>query len=91
MPRRIVSIISPLNHLSFIIYLYIFFLDSDDLIEPTTLEKCLWTLISHPNAGFTKGYTIGFGGSKYVWDKGFELGEKFLKENILIDIIWYYN
>ena len=38
--------------------------------------------ISNPHIGFTKGFTVGFGGHSYTWDKGFELAEKFLQENI---------
>lgn len=66
------------------------------------MEKCLWTLvlkhirflkqiidlfkISNAHIGFTKGYTVGFGGQSYTWDKGFELAEKFLLENITVSI-----
>ncbi len=61
---------------------YVFQLDSDDLIEPTTLEKCAWFLISHPFYGFTKGYTIGFGEKNYAdWKISFEHTEEFFKDN----------
>lgn len=61
---------------------YIFQLDSDDLIEPTTLEKCLWFMISHPSCFFTKGYTVGFGQTEFVeWKKSFEDTEEFLRDN----------
>lgn len=59
----------------------VFLLDSDDLIEPTTLEKCLWRLLTHPREGFTKGYSVGFGGQTYLWARGFELLDAFLERN----------
>ncbi len=61
---------------------YVFQLDSDDLIEPTTLEKCAWFLISHPFYGFTKGYTIGFGEKNYTdWKISFEHTKEFFRNN----------
>jgi glycosyltransferase involved in cell wall biosynthesis len=61
---------------------YVFQLDSDDLIEPTAIEKCLWFLHSYPEYAFVKGYTVGFGGQQYLWTKGFHLGESFLNANL---------
>ena len=60
---------------------FVYQLDSDDLIEPTTLEKCAWFLCSHPGIQFTKGYTIGFGAKNYLWKKGFEDTAEFLENN----------
>eukprot|EP01133_Synstelium_polycarpum_P011492 gene11492-13404_t len=60
---------------------YILFLDPDDMIEPTTLEKLAWKLSSSPNASFAKGLTVGFGSTNYTWTRGFEEGDKFLSEN----------
>ncbi|MBC7772383.1 MAG: glycosyltransferase [Pyrinomonadaceae bacterium] len=61
----------------------VFMLDSDDLIEPTTLEKCLWYLHTHPEASFVKGCTVGFAAQEYLWNKGFHDGSAFLKENLV--------
>lgn len=52
---------------------FIFQLDSDDLIEPTTLEHCLWFLISFPCSDFIKGFTVGFGARTLKCDKGVKL------------------
>jgi glycosyltransferase involved in cell wall biosynthesis len=60
---------------------YVFQLDGDDLIEPTTLEKCALTLECNPELAFTKGWSVGFEGQEYLWDKGFERRLEFLDEN----------
>lgn len=60
----------------------VFQIDADDLIEPTTLEKCAWRMHSRPNEPFTKGKTIGFEGDRYLWDKGFHNGAAFVQENL---------
>lgn len=56
-------------------------LDSDDLLEPTAVEKWYWFLQSYPEYAFVKGYTVGFGEQRYLWRLGFEAGRDFLKEN----------
>ena len=57
-------------------------LDSDDLLEPTAIEVWLWYLISHPEAAFVKGYTVGFGAETYLWDyHGFHRAAAFLERN----------
>jgi glycosyltransferase involved in cell wall biosynthesis/GT2 family glycosyltransferase len=61
---------------------YVFFLDSDDLVEPTTLEKCALYLACNPGSAFVKGLTVGFGAQEYLWDKGFHNGPGFLEENL---------
>ncbi|MGA2017033.1 MAG: glycosyltransferase [Opitutaceae bacterium] len=60
---------------------YVCWLDADDLIEPTFLEKCLWRLHAVPHQAFTKGFSVGFGAARYLWRHGFHEGEVFLKEN----------
>lgn len=58
-------------------------LDSDDLIEPTALDKWLWFLLSHPEYAIAKGYTVGFGAQEYLWRRGFHEAQTFLVENIV--------
>ncbi|KAL0489418.1 hypothetical protein AKO1_010706 [Acrasis kona] len=60
---------------------FIFFLDSDDLLEPTTLDKLYWHLLSNPEVYFTKGYTVGFSHQQYIWKLGFHSSKQFLTEN----------
>lgn len=62
---------------------YVFMLDSDDLVEPTTLEKCAWFLECNPSFSFAKGKTVGFAGQQYLWDRGFHDRADILKENIV--------
>ena len=61
---------------------YIVLLDSDDLLEPTAVEKWLWHLESHPEYAFVKGFSVGFGAKNYLWSNGFHNREAFLKENL---------
>ena len=56
-------------------------LDSDDLLEPTMIEKLFWFMESNPEYAFAKGYTVGFGAESYVWVNGFHFGEAFLESN----------
>jgi len=60
---------------------YVVQLDSDDLIEPTAVEKWFWHLDSNPEVAFCKGYSVGFGAQTYLWEHGFHEGAKFLEEN----------
>ncbi len=61
----------------------VFFLDSDDLIEPTTLEKCALYLACNPDFAFVKGYSVGFGAQEYLWDRGFHSGPAMLEQNLV--------
>lgn len=60
---------------------YIFWIDSDDLVELTFVEKCLWALVSNPQYSFCNSHGVGFGDRTYLWPKGFERGAEFLQEN----------
>jgi glycosyltransferase involved in cell wall biosynthesis len=56
-------------------------LDSDDLLEPTAVEKWCWFLESNPEYSFVKGHTVQFGDRQHLWQGGFHGGEIFLKAN----------
>lgn len=60
---------------------YVFFLDDDDLIEPTTLEKLVWFLETHPHLTMAKGSTVAFGGQEYYATTNFEARNLFLQRN----------
>ncbi len=62
---------------------YVIQLDCDDLLEPTAAEKWIWFLECHPEYGFVKGYSVGFGAQEYLWQKGFHNGQAFLEENLV--------
>lgn len=55
-------------------------LDSDDLIEPTCLEKHAWFLATHPHLAAVSSHEVGFGAQRYLWGWGFHTPELFLKE-----------
>ncbi len=61
---------------------HLYFLDADDLIEPTTLEKSLWFLTSFPEYKFVNGWSVGLGAQEYLWKKGFHHCEEFLQSNL---------
>src|SRR3989338_5398653 len=65
---------------------YVVQLDSDDLLEPTAVEKWCWFLESYPEFSFVKGYTVGFGTQGYLWSKGFHNDNKFLEANLVTPI-----
>lgn len=56
-------------------------LDSDDLIEPTALEKFIWALTSYPEYSFVSSFQVGFAGMQYLSTWGFHESEAFLQEN----------
>lgn len=60
---------------------YLCLLDSDDLIEPTYLEKCAWFLDSNPEFAFCNAYSVVFGDQEYLWTTGFERGKAHLQAN----------
>lgn len=62
---------------------FIYHIDSDDLIEPTTVEKCYWYLLSHPECPFVNGWSVGFGAEEYLWHFGYPNREKFRDENLV--------
>lgn len=60
---------------------YVCLLDSDDMVEPTYLEKCVWFLDSNPEFAFCNAYSIVFGDQQYLWTTGFERGKAHLQAN----------
>lgn len=60
----------------------LYYLDSDDLLEPTALEKMAWHLATHPEWSFTAGFSVAFGSREYLWRNGFHDGRGFLEENL---------
>ena len=60
---------------------YIVFLDADDRLEPTFIEKCLWALETHPDWSFCSTWISGFGARQFQYTRGFERGPEFLERN----------
>lgn len=62
---------------------YVVQIDSDDLLEPTAVEKWFWFLETQPESAFVRGYSVGFGAKQYLWSKGFDCGKSFLNKNLV--------
>lgn len=60
---------------------YICMLDSDDMVEPTYLDKAVWFLDSNPEFAFCNSYSVVFGEQEYLWTTGFERGKAHLQAN----------
>ncbi len=61
---------------------YVFFLDSDDVIDKTMIECLYWTLETHKDASFAYTSTVNFGTTEYIWEKYFTV-EQEKEENLL--------
>ena len=62
---------------------FLFFVDSDDLLEPTAIEKFWIFLKINTNFSFCSSWHIGFGAQNYLWQKGFEHGKLMLESNVI--------
>ena len=60
---------------------FICLLDSDDMVEPGYLEKCVWFLESNPEFAFCNSYSVVFGEHEYLWRTGFERGSAHIQAN----------
>ncbi|WP_209137097.1 MULTISPECIES: glycosyltransferase [Niastella] len=60
---------------------YVLFIDGDDLLDVTAIEKYYITLENNPSFDFVNSYVIGFGSHDYEWRGGFHERELFLYEN----------
>ncbi len=60
---------------------YVCLLDSDDMLEPTFIEKCIWFLESNPDFGFCNTWSVNFGDEEFLWRVGFERGSAHLEAN----------
>ena len=63
---------------------YVFFLDADDILDPTTLECLYWTLETHPEASFAYTTLVNFGDQEFLWEKYLTIEHE--KEENLINI-----
>lgn len=60
---------------------YLFFMDLDDLIDATYIEKCVLFLETHPDFSFVNSYSVGFQAQEYWWNHGFDKPARFLQQN----------
>lgn len=61
---------------------YLLYVDSDDQVDPTIIEKMYWYLQTHPDAHFVNSYVTGFGAETYEWKRSVNPSLQFLTENI---------
>lgn len=62
---------------------FLFFVDSDDLIEQTIIEKYWLFLKINNQYSFCNAWHVGFGAENYIWKKGFDHGKAMLYENVI--------
>lgn len=60
---------------------YLFFIDLDDLIDPTYIEKCVLFLETHPDFSIVNSYSVGFQAEAYWWQHGFDQPARFIEQN----------
>ena len=60
---------------------YLYFMDLDDLLDPTCIEKCVLFLETHSEFSFVNSYTVGFQAQEYWWEKGFDQPGQFIQQN----------
>ena len=60
---------------------FLFFIDSDDLLDPTAIEKFWLFLKVNTEFSFCTSWHTGFGTENYLWRKGFEHGKAFIERN----------
>ncbi|GMI30484.1 hypothetical protein TrRE_jg1929 [Triparma retinervis] len=61
---------------------FVFFVDSDDIIDPNALEKMLFYLHVHPSAHFVNSHVVGFGAQHYKWRRSVNPSTIFATENV---------
>lgn len=65
----------------------LFFLDSDDLISPTALEKLSYMLASDIDASFVTSWSTAFGAESFLWRHGFDDRATFPFENMVAPLV----
>ncbi|QIR37180.1 glycosyltransferase [Tolypothrix sp. PCC 7910] len=60
---------------------YLFFIDMDDIIDPTYIEKCVLFLETHPEFSLVNSYAVGFQAEEYWWNRGLSKPSAFFAAN----------
>lgn len=68
---------------------YLFFMDLDDLLEPTYLEKCVLFLENNPQFSIVNSYCVGFQSQEYFWSHGFSKSSEFIVQNWVTAMLMY--
>lgn len=68
---------------------YLFFMDLDDILDPTYIEKCVLFLETHPNFSFVNSYSVGFQAQEYWWEYGLTKPAQFIQQNWVTAMLTY--
>ena len=68
---------------------YLFFLDLDDILDPTYIEKCVLFLENNPEFSFVNSYSVGFQAQEYWWTHGFDKPSRFFEQNWVTCLLLY--
>lgn len=68
---------------------YLFFMDLDDLLDPTCIEKFVLFLETHPEFSFVSSYSVLFHDRELLWIHGFHEPAEFLDRNGVTGRILY--
>jgi glycosyltransferase involved in cell wall biosynthesis len=68
---------------------YLFFMDLDDLLDPTYLEKCVLFLETNPRFSVVNSYSVGFQNQEYFWSNGFNKAAEFIQQNWVTAMLMY--
>ena len=68
---------------------YLFFIDLDDILEPTYIEKCVLFLETHSDISFVNSYSVGFQAQEYWWSHGFQKPAQFFQKNWVTAMLMY--
>jgi glycosyltransferase involved in cell wall biosynthesis len=65
----------------------LFFLDGDDLLESTALEKCYLAYLANPQVNAVTAYNGAFGGQSYLWNLSETKLNNLQKENPFVSVL----
>ena len=68
---------------------YLFFMDLDDLLDPTYLEKCILFLETNPEFSLVNSCSAGFQAQEYFWSHGFNKAPEFIQRNWVTMMLMY--
>ncbi|MBW4648112.1 MAG: glycosyltransferase [Kastovskya adunca ATA6-11-RM4] len=68
---------------------YLIFLDFDNLVDLTYIEKCVLLLETHPELSFVNSYQIGFHDEEYYSNEGFTRSTQFIQQEWLASMLLY--
>jgi glycosyltransferase involved in cell wall biosynthesis len=68
---------------------YLFFMDLDDLLDQTYIEKCVLFLETNPEFSMVNSYSVGFQEQEYWWEQGLTKPNQLFKQNCVSAMLMY--